>query len=110
MKSVRSIVAAAIVTASFAGSAFAREAVFTAQIEAPVAERTRVIALNTVWNCEGNLCQARPDHAVTVRACRHLAHETGARVLAYGAPGNELSAEELARCNREGGATQQARN
>lgn len=100
MSALRSIVLAAVISTGFAGAAFARDAVFTVQLAAPAAE-SQVIALNTVWNCEGDTCLARPDHASTVRSCRQFVRESGARVIAYGPAGNELTAEELARCNGE---------
>jgi hypothetical protein len=45
-----------------------------------------------------------------VRACRQLVREIGARVTAYGPEGDELTAEEIARCNGERPAAQQAAN
>jgi hypothetical protein len=45
-----------------------------------------------------------------VRACRQFVRESGARVVAYGPAGDELSAEEIARCNGEAQVTHQARN
>ncbi|MBL8544703.1 MAG: hypothetical protein JNJ63_12925 [Hyphomonadaceae bacterium] len=107
MSAVRTLVFAALASVSFAGSAFAGDTVFTAKLESPLAAPARVITLNTVWNCEGDTCRARPNHASTVRACRQFAHEVGARVVAYGPEGAQLSADEIARCN---GETQQARN
>jgi hypothetical protein len=108
--SVRSFVLAAIMSAGFAGAAYARDAVFTVKLEAPLSEQTRVISQNTIWNCEGDTCRARPSHASSVRACRLLVRELGARVTAYGPEGDELTPEEIARCNGDAPATQQARN
>jgi len=101
MSIVKSLVIAAIASAAFAGAAYARGEVFTARLAQPVTETTRVIALNTVWTCEGDTCLARPNHGASVRACRQFANEAGARVVAYGPEGNQLSAEEIARCNGE---------
>lgn len=109
MSVLRSVVIAAVATFSFSGTAFARDAVFTARLEAPAAQ-TRVIAQNTLWNCEGDTCRARASHGVSVRACRQFARESGARVLAYGPEGRELNADEIARCNGEAPATVQAAN
>ena len=110
MTVVRSILVAALASASFAGVAYARDPVFTIKLEAPVSERTRVIAQNTVWTCEGDTCLARPSHGANVRSCRQFVRESGARVTAYGAEGDELTADEIARCNGERPATQQAAN
>jgi hypothetical protein len=108
MSALRLIAIAAFASVSFAGAAYARDAVFTAKFEAPVAE-TRVIAQSTLWSCDGDTCRARPNHASTVRACRQLAHEADARVVSYGPEGGELTADEIARCNGET-ATVQASN
>lgn len=110
MSVVRSLVIAAFASASFAGVAYARDAVFTVKLDAPVAEQTRVIAQNTVWTCEGDTCVARPGHGANVRSCRQFVRESGARVVAYGPEGDQLNAEEIARCNGEQPATQQAAN
>lgn len=110
MSAVRSIVIAAIASVSFIGAAHARD-IFTVQVEGAAASR-QIIAQNTVWTCEGDTCRARPNHDVSVRACRQIARELGARVVSYGSEGRALSADELARCNGEtapGGAQQQAR-
>ncbi|HYD86522.1 MAG TPA: hypothetical protein VEA80_03540 [Vitreimonas sp.] len=112
MSALRSIVIAALASMSFAGAASARDVVFTVQIEGAAAER-QVIAQNTVWLCEGDTCRARPNHAASVRACRQIARELGgARILAYGPEGGELTADELARCNGDAApaVTHQAQN
>jgi hypothetical protein len=101
MSAFRTFVLAAVVSVGFTGVALARDPVFTVKLEAPVAEQTRVIANNAVWNCAGDTCVARPSHGATVRACRQFVREAGVRVAAYGPEGGELSADELARCNGE---------
>lgn len=110
MSALKTILVAALLSAGFAGAAYARDPVFTVKLEAPVAEQTRIIAQNTIWNCEGDTCLARPSHAASVRACRQFVRESGARVSAYGPAGAELSAAEIDRCNSEAPASQQARN
>lgn len=109
--SIRLALIAAMVSASFVGTAYARDAVATVKLEAPVSESTRVIAINTLWNCDGDTCLARPSHAVSVRACRQFVREAGGnvRVSSYGTERRSLSAEELARCNGDQ-ETLQARN
>lgn len=109
MSVLRSIVIAALASASFAGVAYARDTVFTVKLEAPVAEQTRVIANNAIWTCEGDTCRARVSQAASVRACRVLGRELGARIVSFGPEGRELSADEIARCNGEA-ATIQASN
>jgi hypothetical protein len=109
MSVLRSIVIAAFVATSFAGTAHAQTRdTFSVKIEGAAAER-QVIAQNTVWTCEGDTCLARPNHAASVRSCRQFVRATGARVISYGPEGAELSAAEIARCNGET-ETQQASN
>lgn len=108
----KTILIAALASFALAGTgvAFARDAVFTAKLEAPVSEQTRIIAQNTIWTCNGDTCLARPSHASTVRSCRQFVHEAGARVISYGPEASPLSADEIARCNGDAPATQQAVN
>lgn len=100
MTAVRTIALAAALSVGLAGAALARNPVFTATLDTP-AQSSRVIAQNAIWNCEGETCVARADHAVSVRACRQLLRGTGGRVTAYGTEERQLSADELARCNGE---------
>jgi hypothetical protein len=109
--SARSILVAAALFAGLASPAYARGDVFTIKLEAPVAEQTRVITQNTIWTCEEDTCLARPSHAATVRACRQFVRELGARVTAYGPEGEELTQDEIARCNGDAApAAQHAQN
>ncbi|MGE0740601.1 MAG: hypothetical protein AB7O98_04600 [Hyphomonadaceae bacterium] len=110
MSAAKSILAAAVLSMSFIGAAYARDAVYTVRLAEPVSQATRVIAINTLWNCEGDTCVARASHGANVRSCRQFVREHGARVTAYGTAGDELNADELARCNGEAPATQQAAN
>jgi hypothetical protein len=106
----KTLLIAALFGAGLTGAAFARDQVFTARLATPVAEQTRVIALNALWSCEGDACRASVRHDASVRACRQFVREAGQAVTAYGPEGGELNAEEIARCNGETGATQEARN
>ncbi|MBS0383950.1 MAG: hypothetical protein JSS00_01215 [Proteobacteria bacterium] len=101
-------IAAAILSAAFAGAAYAQSSTFTAKVAGEPAQ-SRIIALNTMWNCSGDTCIAHPDHAVSVRACRQFAHQARVQVTAYGNEQQQLSADELARCNADQ-PVQQARN
>ncbi|MGD9966744.1 MAG: hypothetical protein AB7T59_09505 [Hyphomonadaceae bacterium] len=101
MSALRSIVAAAVLSAAFVAPAFARD-VYTIRLATPVSEATRIIALNTIWDCNGDTCIARADHGANVRSCRHFVRESnGLRIASYGTVGDELSADEIARCNGE---------
>jgi hypothetical protein len=108
MTAFKSIIGAAVLSLAFAGAAYAQNPTFTAKIEGQA--QAHVIALNTMWNCSGDSCVAHPDHAVSVRACRQFAHQAGVRVTAYGSEQQQLSADELARCNNAQANVQQARN
>ncbi|MBX3429488.1 MAG: hypothetical protein KF779_07910 [Hyphomonadaceae bacterium] len=107
MNALRSIVAAAVMSAAFVAPAMARD-LYTIKLSSPVAEQTRIIALNTIWDCNGDTCLARADHGVNVRSCRQFVHQSnGLRIASYGDANEQLSAAELARCN---GETYQASN
>ena len=108
MTTFKSIILAAVLSTAFAGAAYAQGSTFTAKVEGQSAQ-TRLIAINTMWNCSGDTCVAHPNHAVSVRACRQFAHQAGVRVTAYGTEQQQLSSEELARCNGDQ-TIQQARN
>ena len=108
MTAFKSIIAAAVLSSAFAGAAYAQNQTFTVKVDGQA--QARVIALNTMWNCSGDTCVAHPDHAVSVRACRQFAHQAGVRVTAYGTDQQQLSADEIARCNGAQADVQQARN
>ena len=82
MSATRSLLIATLFGLGFATPALARDPVFTVRLEAPAAQ-AQIIALNTLWNCEAQTCQARPNHAATVRSCRRFVAESGARVAAH---------------------------
>lgn len=106
----RTLVVAALFGASFTGAAFARNDTFTARLAGQPAE-AQLIVQNAIWNCEGETCVARADHAATVRACRQFVREAGVAVTAYGPESRQLTSEELERCNADvAPRTQQAQN
>jgi hypothetical protein len=101
MSALRSIVAAAVLSATFVAPAFARD-IYTIRLATPVAEATRIIALNTIWDCNGDTCVARADHGANVRSCRQFVRESnGLRIASYGSDSDQLSGDEVARCNGE---------
>ncbi len=107
MNALRSIVAAAVMSAAFVAPAMARD-LYTIKLAAPVAEQTRIIALNTIWDCNGDTCLARADHGVNVRSCRQFVRQAdGLRIASYSSASQQLSADEISRCN---GETYQASN
>jgi hypothetical protein len=95
--SLKALSVAAIGVLAYAGAAYAQGDIFTAKLQAPTSE-DRIVARSTVWNCQGDTCVARPDHAASVSACRAFVREAGA-VVAYGPAERQLTAEQLAACN-----------
>lgn len=72
---------------------------FSATLETPVAEKTRVTAYDAVWICEQDKCDATLDRkSATVRVCKKVASEIGP-VKAFGTSESVLSDEDLAECN-----------
>lgn len=101
MNALRSIVAAAVMSAAFVAPAMARD-LYTIKLAVPVAEQTRIIALNTIWDCNGDTCLARADHGVNVRSCRQFVRQAdGLRIASYSSASQQLSADEISRCNGE---------
>jgi hypothetical protein len=70
---------------------------YRAELAAP-AEKARVVAGGLLWLCEGTECRAGKDNSRPLTVCRKLARETSA-IARFSAEGEELSADELARCN-----------
>lgn len=101
MSIIRTTVLAALLSAGFVGAAYARDGVATVRLASPYAGGTQVIALNTLWSCNGDTCLARPTHGINVRSCRQFIRQAGGNVtvVAYGNEERQLSADEIARCN-----------
>ena len=70
---------------------------YTATLAAP-AEAKREVVGGVAWNCEGNTCAAGKGDSRPLRICRSLARKFG-EVARFTANGEELPAEELAKCN-----------
>lgn len=70
---------------------------YRAELSAPAA-KPQVVAGGLLWRCEGNECRAAKDNSRPLTVCRKLAKETAA-VVRFTAAGEELPADELARCN-----------
>jgi hypothetical protein len=88
------------------------DTVLTASLAQPVSKETKVIASDTLWDCQGATCttQVSDYRAQSVSLCRDLTKEVGA-VSTYSAAGSSFAAEQLAKCNagRSGQASAQAR-
>lgn len=85
-------------TLSFGGAAAAADRI-VAQLEQPVAAKTKLVVGGSVWSCEGSTCTAvqQTSRATSLRACQSLAKEVG-RLTTFGAA-RAYEAEQLTRCN-----------
>jgi len=96
---LRMLTAAAVLSLSFAGAAYADGKV-SATLKTPVPAKTRVMASGAVFYCEGTSCVAsstQPRTASTA-GCKGLVKEVG-EVTAFGTAQKAISAEDLAACN-----------
>ena len=107
---LRTLAAAAILSASFAAPAFAAGNISVA-LQAPVAAKTKVVAGGAVFSCVEATCVAAnaPSRALTAATCKAIVKEVGA-VTAFSGDRKALAADDLARCNGDTGATLQASN
>ena len=96
---LRMLTAVAVVSLSFAGSAFADGKV-SASLAAPVAAKTKVVAAGALFVCEGSTCVASTalSRTVTVSGCKELVKSVGA-VTALTDGKRTLEAGDLATCN-----------
>lgn len=85
-------VATATPAANAAGGAY-----YSATLSAPAGE-DRAVAGGVAWTCEGSTCVANKTSARPLRVCRGLNRKFG-EVASFSANGEELPAEELAKCN-----------
>ncbi len=73
--------------------------VFTVELAEPVGEFDDVVALSTVWDCDGTTCTGTPDIArASLRNCQKFAREAGA-VTAFSKGRYSLSPAEIDACN-----------
>mgnify|MGYP006406388925 CR=1 FL=1 len=80
-------------------SAIAADYVYTATLEQSTSKSMMVSAMNINWKCGNDRCVTKgPWPTPGVAACAALAKEVG-RIMSYGHPGNQLSADDLAKCN-----------
>ena len=75
----------------------AGNAYYTAKLAAPASD-SRAVAGGVAWACEGTTCVANKTGARPLRVCRGLNRKFG-EVASFTANGEELPAEELAKCN-----------
>ena len=96
---LRMLTAAAVLSLSFAGAAYADGKV-SASLATPVAARTKVVAAGALFICEGATCVANSAVArtVTVAGCKELVKAVGA-VTALTNGKRTLEGGDLAACN-----------
>ena len=106
---LRTLAAAAILSASFAAPAFA--VTINVALQAPVAAKTKVVAGGAVFSCVEATCVAAnaPTRALTAATCKAVVKEVGA-VTAFTGDRKSLEADDLARCNGAAPATLTASN
>ena len=106
---LRTLAAAAILSASFAAPAFA--GTINVALQAPVAAKTKVVAGGAVFSCVEATCVAAnaPSRALTAAAGKTIVKEVGA-VTAFSGERKSLDADDLARCNGAAPATLTASN
>jgi hypothetical protein len=99
MPALRSLALVMAAAAAFAAPALAADgpAHYRAELSAPAA-KPQVVAGGLLWRCEGTECRAAKDNSRPLTVCRKLARET-AVIVRFSAAGQELPADELARCN-----------
>lgn len=108
---LRTLAAAAILSASFAVPAFAAGGNITVALQSPVVAKTKVVAGGAVFSCVDATCIAQnaPSRALTAATCKAVVKEVGA-VTAFASERKTLAANDLASCNGQAGATVQASN
>ena len=99
MSPARSFAFAALAAATLAAPALARDSgpYYRAELATP-ASKSQVVAGGVLWHCQENQCVAGKDNSRPLIVCRRLARET-AQVVRFTAAGEEIPAEDLARCN-----------
>lgn len=85
-----------VVTSTPAANA-AGAAYYSATLSAPAGE-ARAVAGGVAWTCDGATCVANKTSARPLRVCRGLNRKFG-EIAAFRVAGEELAADELAKCN-----------
>lgn len=96
---LRMLTAVAVLSLSFAGTAFADGKV-SASLATPVAAKTKVVAAGALFVCEGSTCVASSaqGRTVTVSGCKELVRAVGA-VTAFSNAKRAIEGDALASCN-----------
>jgi len=96
---LRTLTAAAVISLTFAGAAWA-DGKITASLKTPVAAKTKIVAGGAVFVCEGSNCVAlvAPSRAASTAGCKALVKEVGA-LTAFGSDRKALDGADLEACN-----------
>lgn len=98
MTALRPLAAAALAASMLAAPVLGASApYYQAELSAPASE-ARIVAGGLLWSCEGTACVAGKDNSRPLVVCKKLARETAA-IARFTAAGEDLSADDLARCN-----------
>ncbi|HAO35700.1 MULTISPECIES: CC_3452 family protein [unclassified Hyphomonas] len=72
---------------------------FTFETVAPVDEG-QVVAIGTVWLCEGTVCKGDLDRKkASVRDCKKIAKKAG-EIISYGNSNSKLEADDIEACKK----------
>ena len=94
------MIRSALTAAAFlALSAPAFATTFTFETAEPV-DDGQVVAIGTVWLCEGTICTGDLDRKkASVRDCKKIAKKAG-EIVSYGNAKSELEADEIEACRK----------
>ncbi len=77
----------------------AASTLFTAELQTPVEETTRIAAYDAIWICEADTCEAVLNRrTATVRVCKRVVEELGP-INAFGTTSDPLTEDEITECN-----------
>ena len=97
MTAFRTLAAVALAAALAVPAAAGDVAYYRAELAAPAPE-AKVVAGGLLWACEGTSCTAAKDNSRPLIVCRKLAREADT-IARFTTAGEEMSTEELGRCN-----------
>lgn len=94
------MIRSALTAAAFVAlSAPAFATTFTFETAEPVKDG-QVVAIGTVWLCEGTVCKGDLDRKkASVRDCKKIAKKAGV-ILSYGNDNSELEADDIESCKK----------
>lgn len=73
--------------------------VYSATLQTPVAAPRQEILDEALWKCAGDTCSARVSGSKPLFTCQRVVRKLGP-VARFTIPGGELSAAEVAQCNK----------